>query len=155
MKTMYSVCAALILLLVSCKKETVSVDSTLINEQTRLEMQTSLVGSWQIVEKGTEMAMYDGHICTDPANMSMDKMTYMVHWEKMSIDEKRLFKSNGTYDFFFNGGSISQGSYKVSNHAVLEVTNANQNSFEKIEALTPTLLIVSMGTVHYKFSKLD
>lgn len=138
----------------SCKKENVTPDATLISEQTRQEMLTNLIGTWQVAEKGVEVAMHDGHICTDPT-MVMDKMTYIVKWDKVANDDTRTFKSNGDFNHYENAILTCQGTYTVSNHAVLEINSACPSSFERIEALTPTLLTIGVGTFHYKFTKLD
>jgi hypothetical protein len=138
----------------SCKKEAVLTDATFISEQTRQEMQTKLVGSWQVIEQGVEVAMYDGHICTDPT-MAMDKMSYAVQWEKATTTDKRVFKTNGVYDLYFHDKLTCQGSYTVTNHAVLEINGACQNSFEKVVELDATHLTISVGTLYYKFTKLD
>ena len=147
--------AFLVLNTASCTKENGTVDATLITEQTRQEMQTALVGSWQLVEKGVEMAMHDGHICTDPANMAADKITYMTHWETTQSDEKRTFKSNGTYSNYVNATLNCQGTYTVSNHATLDVSGGCSNTVVRIEALATNLLIVKEGMVSYKYRKLD
>ena len=139
----------------SCKKENVTVDATLISEQTRQGMQKALVGSWQIAEKGVEVAMHDGHICQDPTTMAADKLTYAVQWEKVENTDRRTFKSNGDYSQYLNATFMSQGTFTVSNHAVLEIKSDNQSSYEKIEELTSSLLTISQGTLHYKFRKLD
>ena len=147
--------ALLVLNTTSCTKENAPVDSTLITEQTRQEMQTALVGSWQLAEKGVEMVMHDGHICTDPANMAADKITYMTHWATADSDEKRTFKPNGTYSNYLNATLNCQGTYTVSNHATLDLVGSCPNAFARIEALAANLLIVKEGTVSFKYRKLD
>jgi hypothetical protein len=138
----------------SCTKENIEVDTTLISEETRQEMQTAIVGSWQFVEKGVEIAMHDGHICNDPS-MAADKISYTTQWGKVSTDEKRTFKPNGNVSLYENATLSCDGTYTISNNGALDIKATCQNAFGKIETLTNTLLIVREGTVFYKFQKLD
>ena len=91
-----SLVVSTILSLTSCSKVNSNTDS----EQTSQDIQTAIVGSWQFTEKGIEVAMHDGHICTDPQNMAQDKVTYVVQWEKVASDERRDFKQNGAFNRF-------------------------------------------------------
>jgi hypothetical protein len=138
----------------SCKKENIIEDATLISEQKQQELQTALIGSWQIIEKGVEVAMHEGHICTDPANMAADKITYIVQWNKTALDEKRNFKPNGGYSQYSESATC-QGTYKISKNAVLEVTTNCTNAFARIEELTLTFLTLKEGNTYLKYQKVN
>jgi hypothetical protein len=135
----------------SCSKE----NSTFIQSQKIQDFQKDIIGSWQLVEKGVEVAMHEGHVCTDPQNMAADKVTYVVKWENAVMDEKRDFQSGGNYDCYWTKQLSCKGSYKISNNGVLEVNNNCQNYLEKVETLTITTLIVKEGNLYFKFKKAD
>lgn len=135
----------------SCSKE----NSAFMTPQKTQDFQNDIIGSWQIVEKGVEVAMHEGHVCTDPQNMAADKITYVVKWDKDIMDEKRDFQPNGNYYCIWTKQLSCTGTYKISNNGVLEVNNNCQNFLEKVETLTTTNLIVKEGNLYFKFKKVD
>ena len=136
----------------SCTKDNATTPST---EQTTLDFPKAIVGTWQIAEKGVEVAMHDGHVCTDPENRAADKITYMVQWEKATSDENQEFKSNGDYNTYQKSTLTCQGSYKISDSGLLEAQTDCDNYIAKIEALTTTILTVRQGSHFFKYQKLD
>ena len=136
---------------ISCSKQ----NDALITQQTLQNYQTDIVGSWQLVQKGIELTMHEGHVCTDPQNMASDKITYVVKWENAAMDEKRDFKLSGDYNCYWKKQLSCKGSYKISNYGVLEVNNNCQNYIEKVEILTATNLVVKEGNLYFKFNKAE
>lgn len=136
---------------ISCTKQ----NDALITQQPLQNYQTDIVGSWQLIQKGVEVAMHEGHVCTDPQNMAADKITYVIKWENSVLDEKRDFQPSGNYDCYWAKQLSCKGSYKISNNGVLEVNNNCQNYLEKVETLTTTNLVVKQGNIYFKFKKSD
>lgn len=139
----------------SCTKENTPPDATLISEHTRQILQQNLIGSWQLAEKGVEVAMHDGHICPDPANMAAGTVTYIVNWGKVSAEDTQVFKSDGSYRQGLTPTLTCSGRYTISNHAVLEIISDCKSSSARIEELTPTGLIVKDGALHLKYHRLN
>ncbi len=135
----------------SCSKTNDAIDS----ELTAQNVQTAIVGSWQFVEKGVDVAMHDGHICSDPQNMAQDKITYVVQWEKVASEEKRQFKPNGDYNTYVKTTLTCQGNYKVADSGVLEMNTNCENAISKIEKVPATYLIMRQGNNYFKYLKLD
>ncbi len=133
-----------------CTKTADTTDATLSTELTMREFQTLLIGSWQVVEKGVEIAMHNGHICHDPN--AAGKITYEVYWRNFISDEKRNFKQNGEYSQYSESATC-QGSYKISQTGILEINTNCKNGIEKIETLTPSLLTVKQGSTFFKYRK--
>jgi hypothetical protein len=123
--------------------------------QITTDFQKAIVGSWQIAEKGLGVAMHDGHICPDPENMSADKVTYVVQWEKAASDESRVFEQNRDYKSYVKSTLTCQGAYKISDFGLLEVQTNCENYVAKIEGLTKTALTVRQGSHFFKYQKLD
>ncbi len=119
------------------------------------DFQKAIVGSWQIAEKGVEVAMHDGHICTDPANMPANQITYVVQWQKASSDENRVFEQNSSYKSYLKSTLTCQGVYNISDSGLLEVKTNCDNYISKIEALTKETLTVRQGSNLFKYQKLD
>ena len=136
---------------ISCTKQ----NDALITQQPLQDFRTDIVGSWQLAQKGVEVAMHEGHVCTYPQNMAADKITYVVKWENTTMDEKRDFNSSGDYNCYWAKQLSCKGTYKISNNGVLEVNNNCQNYLEKVETLTTTNLIVKEGNLYFKFKKAD
>ena len=136
---------------ISCTKQ----NDALITQQPLQNFQMDIVGSWQLVQKGVEVAMHEGHVCTDPQNMATDKITYVVKWENPAMAEKRNFEPDGNYYCTWTNQLSCKGTYKISNNGVLEVNNNCQNYLEKVETLTVTNLIVKEGNLYFKFEKED
>lgn len=107
-----------------------------------------------MAEKGVEVAI-NGHICHDPANISENKLTYMVHWEKVTSDERQDYKPLGAYSFYFKTILMEQGSYTISDLGLLEVGTNRKNYVAKIEELTNISLILKQGDNYFKYQKLD
>ena len=135
----------------SCTKQNNSIDSELSTQN----IQTAIVGSWQFVEKGVEVAMHDGHICSDPQNMAQDKVTYVVQWQNVASDEKRQFKPNGDYSTYVKTALTCQGTFKIADSGVLEMNTNCANTIEKIENVPATYLTIKQGSNYFKYLKLD
>ena len=131
------------------------VNSTIDGELSAQKIQTAIVGSWQFVEKGVEVAMHEGHICPDPQNMAQDKVTYVVQWKKIVSDEKRFFKPNGDYTTYLSTTLSCQGTYKIAESGVLETNTNCENTIGKIDNLPTTYLTIRQGINFFKYQKLD
>ncbi len=140
-----------LLIATSCTKQNNSIDDELSTQS----IQTAIVGSWQFVEKGVDVAMHDGHICPDPQNMAQNLVTYVVQWEKVASDEKRLFKPNGEYTTYLSSNLSCQGTYKIAESGVLETNTNCENAFGKIDKLPATFLTIKQGVNYFKYQKLD
>lgn len=138
---------------VSCTKDNTAPSTN--TEQTTLDFQKAIIGSWQFAEKGIEVAMHDGHICTDPQNMPAGKITYIVHWAKVVSDENRAFKPNGEYNSYQKSILTCKGVYKISDNGLLESHTNCDDDVAKIEGITPTSLTVRQGTNYFRYQKLD
>ena len=86
-----SMYALLAVSLYNCAK---TEDVTLLKKQSTKEMQTAIVGSWLNIQKGVEVTMHDGHICTNSDNNADDKTTIAIKWANTASDEKRHFEQN-------------------------------------------------------------
>ena len=142
-------CAFVMLTLTNCSK-----DATLVTEQSTQDIKTAIVGSWEFIGKGTEVAMHEGHICSDPENMAADKITYIINWEYTTGDEKQDFKQNGDYHRYRKSAIACQGSYKISEIGILELNTNCQNQSAKIEEVTPIFLTIKEGGSYFKYRKL-
>lgn len=151
-KSIFLVCVYALLGTTSCTKDSSTTDSTLLKEH---DIQTALVGSWQFVEKGVELAMHEGHICTDPENMPKDQITYILKWENASIDDNRNFKKNGAYSSYGEATTPCQGTYKVSAIGFLEVQNNCENYVCKIEEVTSQFLTIKQVNLYSKYRRVN
>lgn len=140
-----------LLIATNCTKQNNSVD----NEFSTQRIQTAIVGSWQFVEKGLDVAMHDGHICPNPQNMAQDKITYVVQWQKAASDEKRNFMQNGNYNSYVESALACQGTYKVSDIGILEMNTNCEQVIGKIEQLPSDFLVIKQGSHYFKYHKLD
>ena len=126
-----------------------------LTEPITLDFQTGLVGSWQFVEKGVEVAFHEGHVCNSPMNMSQDKIAYSLRWDNVTSDEKRIFKKNGAYSHYLNKQLTCQGSYKIDENGVLDLTTECQSLSGKVVGLKTNSLIIQEGDNFFKFQKVD
>ncbi len=135
----------------SCSK----VNDTPDSELSAQSIQKAIVGSWQFVGQGVEVAMHDGHICNDPLNMAQDKITYVVQWTDIVSQERRDFKPNGVYNTYLKTALSCQGTYKIDDSGVLEMNTNCENAIGKIEKLPSSSLIIRQGNNYFKYHKLD
>ena len=136
---------------ISCTKQ----NDALITQQPLQDFRTDIVGSWQLAQKGVEVAMHEGHVCTYPQNMAADKITYVVKWENTTMDEKRDFNSSGDYNCYWAKQLSCKGTYKISNEGDLDINSNCQNNTVKIAGLTTIFLTVKDGNNYFKYRKIN
>lgn len=141
------------LVVVSLSNCTKAEDVILLNKQSTKEMQTAIVGSWLNIEKGVEMTMHDGHICTNSDNNADDKTTIAIKWANTASDEKRHFEQNGDYNSYVKTTLRCQGTYKIAGFGGLHLNTTCQNWSEKIVEVSSTLLIIKEGDSYFKYRK--
>ena len=155
MKNNLIVCISLlfstILCLTSCTKENSAIDS----QQKSQGIQTAIIGSWQITEKGFEIAMHEGHICPDPENMPQNQITYVVQWENVAPNERRDFNQNGVFTRYLQSVMICSGTYKVSDAGILEWDTNCDKAFAKVEKISAASMTIRQGGNYFKYQKLD
>lgn len=135
--------ALLISFMTSCTKEIDTIEDTFFKEQSTSEMQSAIIGSWQLVDKSVEMD--DTHICSYNG----------IKWGNSAGDEKRDFKQNSDFSHFVKSTLTCQGSYKISDNGALDMNTNCQNYSEKIVDLTATFLTVKQGNRYFKYRKLN
>jgi hypothetical protein len=119
------------------------------------DIQTAIIGSWQIVKKGVEVEMYDQHVCSGMGdNTTSAKTTTVVQWNNATNDETQSFKQNGVYSQV-SESAICQGSYKTSTNGLLEVKSNCKSYTEKIVELTAYFLTVKEENRYFKYRRLD
>lgn len=137
--------------LTNCTKESAQSPT----EQTTLDFQTAIIGSWQTIAKGVEIEMHDQRACSQMGdNTTSAKTTTVVQWENTAGDEKRNFKQNGDFSQYSEFATC-QGAYKISENGILEVNTNCKNGIEKIEELTSTFLTVRNGHTFFKYRKVN
>jgi hypothetical protein len=150
--TLFSILVYALLMLssASCTKENIMMDTPLMTEQNPETYQKALAGSWQFVDEGVEVNMYNGQSCSFTGTKNP-----MIQWSNVSADEKRAFTADGKYSRYVNGTLTYQGTYAISYDGVLELTTNAQKSVETIQELTCTSLILREGMLFRKYSKLE
>lgn len=140
----------------NCTKVEDTMDAELFTEQRLSDVKTAIIGSWQIIEKGVEVVMHDEHICSGTANSTTSaNTTTLVKWENATSLEKRDFRQNGDYNQSLTSALTCQGTYKIANNEILDVTTNCQISSEKIAQLTSHFLTVKEGNRFFKYRKLN
>ena len=137
----------------SCSKA--DANDAIDGELTAQNVQAAIVGSWQYVEKGVEVAMHDGHICSDPQTMAQNKVTYVVQLEKIASEEKREFMPNGNYNTYVKASLTCKGNYNIADKGILEMNTNCASTIEKIEQVPATYLTIKQGSHYFKYLKLD
>ena len=155
MKNNLNLSVPFFLLTILCLTNCTKVNTTFDNEQAPKDIQTAIIGSWQVAEKGVEIAMHDGHICPDPQNMPQNQVTYVVQWEKIASDEKRDFKKNGEYNSYLKSAMTCSGTYNLTFANILEWDTNCEKSTAKVEKVTASSMIIKQGSNYYKYQKLD
>lgn len=135
----------------SCTKE----NDSFTNEQTTLDFQTAIIGSWQLVEKGIETASVNGHNCPYDNQSSENKMSTSIKWENAKIDESQDFKQNGEYNCYLKKQLGCKGNYRISNEGDLDINSNCQNNSVKIDGLTTIFLTIKDGNTYFKYRKID
>lgn len=151
-KMVKSIAFAFLMLLLgftACTK-TDDTGDTLLSTQA---LQTALVGSWQLVEKGTELIYFNDHICTETEHDN--KATTAINWEKTSIDENRTFKQNGDYTRVLNKKLTCQGTYNINKDGFIEINSECQSVSEKIVDIKTAVLTLKEGTHYLKYQKMN
>jgi hypothetical protein len=138
----------------SCTKVEDFTDAPPSTEQLKPNIQTAIIGSWQIVEKGVEVEMQDQHVCSGMGDNKTSAKTTVVQWNNVTIDETQSFKQNGVYSQV-SESAICQGSYKTSINGELEVKNNCKSYTEKIVELTAYFLTVKKENRYFKYRRLD
>lgn len=136
----------------NCTKEEDTTEANIFTEQTPQEIQnnqTAIIGSWQFVEKSVDVKV---HTCPGTVLGNMSKL--MIQWENVTNDEKRDFKQNGAY-YQYSESATCQGSYKISENAVLQVISNCKSLSEKIVGLTSFFLTIKEGDNYFKYRKLN
>ena len=139
------------LCLTSCMKDNSTIEAILPTELSIKNVETNIVGTWRLIEKGIDLKQYENHVCTAPE--SMMKNQYMIVWSKTTNDEKRNFKENGDYNSYLKTTLSCQGTYKITNGDALEMITTCLNFSEKIVGLTSDLFIIKEGEHFYKYGK--
>jgi hypothetical protein len=131
-------------------------NTTLSTELTSPDIQTAIIGSWQIIEKGLEVEMHDQHACSQIGdNTTSAKTTTVVQWNNATIDETQNFEQNGDYNSYLKSILSCQGFYKIDNNGDLVIKNNCQILNEKIIELTSAFLTVKEGTRYFKYRKVN
>jgi hypothetical protein len=154
MKTpaLLSILASLLLMLntISCTKENSSIETPLLNDQSIAQIQTNLLGSWTLIEKGVEIDQHNGQPCGFTGTKNP-----MIQWSNALADEKRAFTLNGGYSRYVNSTLTCEGTYKITYVGTIELTTNCQNAVETVQALTVNSLIVRDGMSFRKYSKVE
>ena len=148
-KTIAYASLTLLLGFTACTKTDVMMD-TLLTPQA---LQTALVGSWQLVEKGKEVVLSNGHICTETEHDN--KATTAINWKKVTVDDYQAFQQNGTYTRFVDKKLTCQGTYSITENAVIEINAECQSIPEKIVDIKATVLILKEGHNYSKYQKMN
>ena len=134
----------------SCTKE----NDSLIKEQTTLDFQTAIIGSWQLVEKGIETVPDNSDNYPFANQSSENKMPTTIKWENAKVDESQDFKQNGEYSCYLKKQLGCKGSYKISNEGDLDINSNCQNNSLKIAELTTIFLTIKDGNNYFKYRKI-
>ena len=137
--------------LTSCQKE----NSIYVNEQTTLDFQTAILGSWQLAENGIETEFYNLHNCPYDNHSTENKMSTTVKWENAKVDESQSFKQNGEYSCYLKKQLGCKGFYGISNEGDLDINSSCQNNSVKITGLTNIFLTIKDGNHYFKYRKID
>ena len=135
----------------SCTKE----NESFTKEQTTLDFQTGIIGSWQLVEKGIETGPGNMHNCTYDNHSTENKMPTTIKWENAKDDESQDFKQNGEYSCYLKKQLGCKGSYRISNEGDLDINSNCQNNTVKIAGLTTIFLTVKDGNTYFKYRKIE
>ena len=135
----------------SCTKE----NDSFIKEQTTLDYQTGIIGSWQLVEKGIETRPDNMHNCTYDNHSTENKMSTTIKWENAKDDESQDFKQNGEYSCYLKKQLGCKGAYRISNEGDLDINSNCQNNTVKIAGLTTIFLTVKDGNNYFKYRKIN
>ena len=135
----------------SCTKE----KNSFTQEQTTLDFQTAIIGSWQLIEKGVETGPDNLHNCPYDNQSTENKLPTIIKWENAKIDESQDFRQNGEYNCYLKKQLGCKGTYKISNEGDLDINSNCQNNSVKIDGLTTVFLTVKDGSNYYKYRKID
>ena len=135
----------------SCSKQ----NDSFITEQTTLNFQTGIIGSWQLVEKGIETGPDNMHNCTYDNQSAENKMPTTIKWENAKDDESQDFKQNGEYSCYLKKQLGCKGAYRISNEGDLDINSNCQNNSVKIAGLTTIFLTIKDGNNYFKYRKID
>ena len=123
----------------SCTKE----NDSFTKELPTIDLQTAIVGSWQLIQKSAEMN--PTHICTYNG----------IKWQNTKDDESQEFKQNGEYSCYLKKQLGCKGSYRISNEGDLDINSNCQNNTVKIAGLTTIFLTVKDGNTYFKYRKIE
>ena len=135
----------------SCTKE----NDSFIKEQTTLDFQTAIIGSWQLVEKGIETESGNMHNCPYDNQSTENKLPTTIKWENAKVDESQDFRQNGEYNCYLKKQLGCKGTYRISNEGELDINSNCQNNSVKIAGLTTIFLTIKDGNNYFKYRKID